>query len=290
MTTFRVILAADEAIGPRVANLVSRSSHTLVGVATPATTNDGPRSLVAIASTNGIDCMDSRKLGGDDLVSQIDDLQPDVLLNVHSLTKISRSVLDRFPVGAWNLHPGPLPEGAGANVPSWGIALGWDQHGVTLHKMTAEYDDGDISFEDRFPISPTATGLTLSAECSRRGLGLIAALLEQLAKDPSAVPSTPQDTSARRYFTKQQPNNAMIDWNSTASTIESYVRACDFRPFRSPWAAPIAIIDGQRLELLSVEIGEQTQETAGSLRARDPYSVATADRWITLTEVRKVEQ
>ncbi len=282
------MLAADEAIGPRVATLISRSAHDLVAIATPPSTVDNPRSLPSTARSLAIPCLDARRLDSNELVDEIRSVDADVLVNVHSLTKVSTDVLDLFAVGAWNLHPGPLPEGAGANVPSWAIALGWESHGVTLHKMTAEYDDGHISFEDRFRIAPNATGLTLSAECSRRGLGLLAQLLEAL-ESPATVPAVPQDPSQRRYFGRKQPHDGIVAWSWPASQIEAYVRACDFRPFPSPWAPPQAKVGATVYELLSVEVGEHATEPAGSIMAGDSLSVASADRWVTLTEVREVE-
>ena len=282
------MLAADEAIGPRVATLISRSAHDLAAIATPPSTVDNPRSLSSTARSLAIPCLDARQLDSESLVDDIRSVDADVLVNVHSLTKISTNVLDLFTVGAWNLHPGPLPEGAGANVPSWAIALGWESHGVTLHKMTAEYDDGHISYEERFPIAPNATGLTLSAECSRRGLGLLAQLLAALER-PTTVPAMPQERSLRRYFGRKQPHDGIVAWSWPASQIEAFVRACDFRPFPSPWAPPQATIGTTVYELLSVEIGEHTTEPAGTIMAGDSLSIATADRWITLTEVREVE-
>ncbi len=287
MTGLRIVLAADEAIGPRVANLVLRSSHELVAVAAPS--NGEESSLAALASSHEIGCLDARKLNGRELISNIAAIEPDVFLNIHSLTKVSPDVLNLFPTGAWNLHPGALPEAAGANVPSWAITLRWASHGVTLHKMTADFDAGDISYEDRFPIGPAATGLTLSAECSLRGLRLIQSLITQLENDPSAVPSLAQDLLRRRYFGRQQPSAGIVDWNRTAADIEAYVRACDFRPFPSPWRPPHALVGDHWHELHSVEVGHMTNEPPGTVRVGPVDAVAAADRWISLTETTEAK-
>ena len=197
-------------------------------------------------------------------------------------------MLDVFSVGAWNLHPGPLPEAAGINVPSWAIALGWSQHGVTLHRMTADYDEGDIAYEDRFPIRDQATGLTLSAECGTRGMRLVGRLIDQLADDPSAVPRSPQDLARRGYFGRGQPGDGEIDWSQPAATIEAHVRAADFRPFPSPWLTPRAVVDGEWVELIEVAVGSETDGTPGASHADgDTVVVAAGDRWIELIETRR---
>lgn len=288
MTALRVVLAADEAAGRRALKLLVGSAHEPVLVAVPAAA-DEPSALRDDATALGVPTIDARRLGSAAVASELSAVKADVLLNVHSLTKVCSEALDVFGVGAWNLHPGPLPEGAGINVPSWAVALGWEEHGVTLHRMTAEYDAGDIAYEDRFPIRDSATGLTLSAECGSRGLRLVSALLDQLAEDPSEVPAAPQSVDDRAYFGKGQPNNGRIDWTAPAERIEAHVRAADFRPFPSPWHPPVADVDGELVGLVEVSIGDVASVPPGtSRRVGTELSIAAADRWVTVNELRSV--
>lgn len=284
-----MVLAADEAAGARTLQLLSRSVHEVVAVAAKPALDGADTSLAAKASELEVPFIDARRLGKPELVPELAALEPDVLLNVHSLTKVCAEVLDAFPVGAWNLHPGPLPEGAGINVPSWAIALGWAEHGVSLHRMTAEYDEGGLTYEDRFPVSDTATGLTLSAECGSRGIRLVKQLIDQLADDPAGVPDAPQDLSKRGYYGLGQPNDGIVDWSQPAASIEAHVRAADFRPFPSPWRAPEATVDGDTHQLIEVAIGDPTDEPPGTSReTQTGLAVAAGDRWITLIETRRI--
>ena len=67
----------------------------------------------------------------------------DLLLNVHSLYLIARRTVVAAPrIGSFNLHPGPLPEYAGLNTPSWAIYNGEREHGVTVHWMEPGVDTG----------------------------------------------------------------------------------------------------------------------------------------------------
>jgi methionyl-tRNA formyltransferase len=276
MSGLRVVLAADEAAGSRARALLDRSPLELVAVAV--------KPGRPIPDVGGAATFDARRLKAPELASELRDLRPDVLLNVHSLYKVHGDVLRIFPIGAWNLHPGPLPEAAGINVPSWAIADRHREHGVTLHEMTETYDGGSIAYEDRFPIAANATGLTLSAECGRRGLCLVRQLIAQLADDPAAVPRLPQDLSKRRFFGLGQPDDGVVDWARTASEIEAYVRAADFRPFESPWSAPVATIGSRTIALEEVAIGEPID---ADVRPGEPRcgptekpAFAAADRWV----------
>ena len=61
-----------------------------------------------------------------------------------------------------NLHPGPLPQYAGLNVPSWAIYNGEVTHGVSLHRMDSGIDTGPIAYQASVLIGPRDTGLSLS--------------------------------------------------------------------------------------------------------------------------------
>lgn len=58
--------------------------------------------------------------------------------------------------GAYNFHPGILPEYRGAATFSWAIINGEKEVGVTLHKIDEGIDTGDILAIRRFPIRDTA--------------------------------------------------------------------------------------------------------------------------------------
>lgn len=281
----RVVLAGDEAAGGRVLTMLERSPLRIVAVAAKPAPDDDGRSLWARAGAAEIDRFEARRLGSPDLVPELIALRPDVLLNVHSLHKVHGDVLAAFNVGAWNLHPGPLPEAAGINVPSWAIADGHRDHGVTVHAMTENYDEGAIAYEERFPIKAEATGLTLSAECGSRGLALIKRLIEQLADDPERVPRNPQNLKARRLYPIGQPGDGFVDWSNPAETIAAHVRAADFRPFPSPWSAPTAKIGADQHRLHEVLVEEHTDRPPGDVdRSKDKLRVAAADRWVRLID------
>lgn len=282
MSPVRLVLAADEAIGQRALRLALRSPHEVVAVTSPGSDDDRLRDA---ATSKGIPWFDNRELRTGAVAERLAPLRPDVLVNAHSMVKVSVEAIDCFAIGAWNLHPGPLPELAGMNAPSWAIFHRLDHHGVTLHAMTADYDDGAIAYEERFPIAPDATGLTLSVECASRGLGLIGQLLDQLATDPDFLPTRTQSGPHHRFHGAGQPDDGRVVWNRPAAEIDAYVRAADFRPFPSPWHPPVAEIGGRALHLIEVEVGEPTGgEEPGTVAGGEPLRVAAADRWIEIVE------
>ena len=66
--------------------------------------------------------------------------------------------------------------------------------------MAPGIDTGPIAYESRFEVGPGATGLSLSAECARRGLELVSRLLVDAARGREGIPRAEQDLERRRYF------------------------------------------------------------------------------------------
>ena len=161
----------------------------------------------------------------------------DLLLNIHSLHIVDAEVLAAPSLGAYNLHPGPLPERAGLNAPSWALYEGDVSHGVTLHRMTPGVDEGPIAFAERFQVGPRDTALKVMTQCVRRGLPLVERLLD-VAERGEPIPSQPQEVARRRWFGAGPPEGGRLDWDRPAAEVADYVRACDYGPFPSPWGFP----------------------------------------------------
>jgi methionyl-tRNA formyltransferase len=123
----------------------------------------------------------------------------DILLNLHSLVVLGADVVAALRVGSFNLNPGPLPEYAGLNAPSWAIYRGESRHAVSLHWMDAGIDSGPIAYESSFEIDDSDTGLSLTAQVrsQRRSAGSAARRRRRARPDPSSIPARAQDLGRR---------------------------------------------------------------------------------------------
>jgi len=224
---------------------------------------------------------------------RIREAQVDILLNAHSLHVIRDEVLQAPRIGAFNLHPGPLPRYAGLNAVSWAIYNGEREHGVTVHRMDPGIDTGPIVDQAMFAIESDDTALSLAGKCSRIGIRLMLRLLEQAAADPESIPLAPQDLRARQYFGRQVPNQGMIDWRARAGQIRNLVRACDYGPFRSPWGHARTYVGGIQAEILKVaQTGcacDQPPGTVGAIGGEGAL-IATADEWLRVVKLRLGER
>lgn len=209
------------------------------------------------------------------------DAEVDILLNVHSLYLIHPDVLTAPRVGCYNLHPGPLPRYAGLNSVSWAIYHGEPSHGVTVHRMEAGIDTGDIAYQALFPILESDSALCLYSRCIREGVSLLERLLADALS--GTIPRIPQDPARREYFGKAAPNGGVVDWNRPASEVLNFVRACDYFPFPSPWGHPRSSADGLEFALVRAEIaGPVSGQPPGAVGevVAGRADIACRDHWL----------
>jgi len=98
------------------------------------------------ADFHGRDCLDRLAL-----------LRPDLGLVVG--TYILKEPVFGVPrLGCVNLHSGKVPEYRGSAPGFWELYNGERQVGITIHKVTATLDAGDILLQECFPIDPAPRG------------------------------------------------------------------------------------------------------------------------------------
>jgi methionyl-tRNA formyltransferase len=289
----RVLLVAEESAGLQTLKMITNGPHELVGVL--ASPSHGSKAATVWDAAVKLDApvLPAESVKDDAFAQTVLDLNVDVLLNVHSLYLIRGSILEACKLGAYNMHPGPLPHYAGLNVPSWAIYYGERQHAVTVHEMTAEIDAGTIAYDAWFPIEERDNGFSVMAKCVRAGVPLLEQLLDAAATEMETgkptVPRRAQDFSRRRYFGKKAPNAGQIDWNWPAADVVNHVRASDYSPFTSPWGAPEAWLVSDPFGVSRATLTGEGHDgvAAGTVGPQTDKGVlvACADEWI---EVRKL--
>ena len=278
-----VLIAGQEAAGAQILRTLVASRHHVVAVLTQE-----PASLSGHATQAGLTTLPAKLVRDAAFAEKIREWEVDLLLNVHSLHIVADTVLAAPKIGAFNLHPGPLPSYAGLNTPAWAIYNGEPEYGVTVHWMQPGIDTGPVAFQEQFAMPAKVTALALAGECTRRGVALLNRLIERAAADPSSIPRTPQDLAARTYYPRHRiPEDGRIDWNRQAEVVARFARAFDYGPFTSPWGRPVAVIAGRRVEVLGIDpTGVATDAAAGSHRLDDGMlQLACSDEWVDVRHV-----
>lgn len=285
-----LVLAAEESAGMQLIRAVARGPHKVIGVLTsPPEPGATGVSVWNVARELGFETWPARLVKDPALAHRLRSQHADLLLNVHSLHIIHEAVLAAPRLGAFNLHPGPLPRYAGLNAVSWAIYRGEKAHGVTIHKMEPKIDTGEIAYQSVFPIAKDETALSLSFKCIRQGVALMLQLLEVAANNPENIPRQPQDLSKREYFGRQVPQGGQLSWNAPAQQVVDFVRACDYFPFRSPWGHPRTRFGGQEVEVVkAATTGLAADVPPGSIAepGDSGLPVACSDEWVLVKQLK----
>ncbi len=292
--SLRVILAAEEAAGLKALHAVAKSGHELLAVLTsPLPDERRGSSVFEVARQLGYELWPAARVKDASFGQMLRSLKVDLLVNVHSLFLIHGDVVAAPRIGSFNLHPGPLPEYAGLNAPSWAVYHGEPSHAVTLHWMAPGVDTGAIAYDARFPLTDADTGLSVSTRCVKEGIPLVARLLEDAAHEPPRIPTRAQDLSRRRVFKRRDvPHKGRIDWALKAREIDAFVRAADFYPMPSPWGHPAATLLGREVLVAKVQrTGRPCDGPPGTVsRTGDAVEVATGDEWLLLKRLRVADR
>jgi len=221
-----------------------------------------PSPVAEIARREGIELLTPEKATDPGFLDRLRALEPDVLFVV-AYGKILREDLLSIPrITSLNVHPSLLPRHRGATPIPAALLAGDETTGVTIQKVSAELDAGDVLCTVETPIDETehagelaARLAELSAELSERALALVAG---------GEATYTPQDDSQATYCGKLEKGDGEIDWAKDAPELVRHVRGM------TPWpGARTTLPDGSELTVL------RARATAGAGR---PGEVLEASR------------
>ena len=289
-----ILLVGEEAAGTQTLKTLLTTSHKLVAVLASETKGGlGSGNLWTIAQRMGCPTWPAKLVKDPAFADRMRAEGVDLLLNVHSLFVINKEVVAAPRLGAFNMHPGPLPRYAGLNAPSWALSRGETTHGVTIHWMLAGIDTGPIAYQAIFDVTEDDTGLTVSTKCVKAGLPLLYQLLNTVAADVGAVPKIQQDLSKREYFGRDVPHQGFVPWERTAREVRNFIRACDYAPFSSPWGVPKTMLDMQELGIAKASLTGRTTAaphgTVGTVTSQGA-EVACGDEWLLVTSLKVQEK
>lgn len=195
-----------------------------------------------LAGRNNISVIVPREVKNNSkLLNKIVKYSPDIFI-VDSYDRLIPSAYLRVPgIGCFNFHESLLPRYRGPHVMNWAIINGEKQTGLTVHTMTAKFDEGDIVIQKK-------VGITNSDDINtvyKKICGLIPAVVRELVDglEQNKLKFKKQDSSKASHCKKRIPEDGRINWNNTAQQVYNLIRA-----LKKPW--PNAFTYYKRKKLL----------------------------------------
>jgi UDP-4-amino-4-deoxy-L-arabinose formyltransferase/UDP-glucuronic acid dehydrogenase (UDP-4-keto-hexauronic acid decarboxylating) len=231
---------------------------------------------------NGIQVFSPENINHPDWTAMISDLGPDTIFSFYYRYLLNDDILRIPNAGAYNLHGSFLPAYRGRAPVNWVIVNGEKETGVTLHRMVARADAGDIVGQRRVAIAFEDTAHTLFQKLQDAASLLLKELLP-LIKEGRA-PRIVQDLSKGSYFGRRCPEDGRIDWRWPSLRIYNLIRGVT-EPYPGAFAH---MPDGGKVIVWWAIPEEIPDEDAncGTVRImQDRVLVKAADGWLRLIDI-----
>jgi methionyl-tRNA formyltransferase len=186
--------------------------------------------------------------------------------------------IDEARAYALNVHPALLPKGRGI-MPLPSILMhAPDAAGVSVHKMTDVFDDGDILLQEALPIDHTTDVEILSARISMRSPEMVSVILQDMPR--YWRDAKPQDRAQSSYFPPPDEALRTLDWMAGVEDLN--LKSCAFGRF-----GVLAHIQGQSFVVFNFKGWKEAHNNApGDVLLSSPREIVVAvkDGYVCLKE------
>lgn len=121
-----------------------------------------------------------------------------------------------------NIHPTLLPQGRGPWPLPWTILSGEPRSGVTLHKLSPQFDAGDILMQEEFALEANENLESVSAKTQILAASMLTRLMENFA---DAWQSARPQEGEHSYWPRPTDADRTLDWNSGVAQLDRLCRA-----------------------------------------------------------------
>lgn len=232
---------------------------------------------------------------------RLDGKYPDIAQGAHALLQatphdvmvvaaygliLPLSVLKIPTYGCINIHGSLLPRWRGAAPIHRAIEAGDTETGVTIMQMEQGLDTGPMMLMEHVPIDDRDTTGSLHDKLAALGARMIVDAIGKLEKD--GLPATPQPEVGVTYAAKITKEEAALDFNLPADSLDRKIRA--FNPFPGAFATFGGVILKTWDAEVVLESNPNGQYSAGKVISADPQNgviVACGAQALRLTVLQK---
>lgn len=211
---------------PLGAEMLRRHGHVPVALGIGHLAAPGRRRLRRIFDRSLI--LGKPDLSSPDVLRALESSAPDAILSWFWPRKIPTSVLALAPGAAFGVHPSLLPRHRGPDPFFHAIRQGDTTTGVTLHRLEAEFDTGDI-IDTRTLTIGDDDAWRLAKRLDRLSIELLVSVADRLARR-DAIVGRRQDPALATEAPRPSDEDLAIDWELEAEEVMRIIRAGSPRP------------------------------------------------------------
>jgi methionyl-tRNA formyltransferase len=237
-----------------------------------------PSPVKRLAQELGLALRQPPTLKDESVLAMLRDVASDAMVVAAYGLILPPAVLETPSRGCLNIHASLLPRWRGAAPIQRALLAGDAQTGISIMQMDAGLDTGPVLLQEPIPIGPEDTAQTLHDRLATLGARLIVRALEA----PGAP--VPQDDSNATYAPKIGKDEARLDWDETAVSIDRKVRA--FNPVPGAWTT----YRGAPLKIWRVSSGGRVNATPGTVCSTDGGTLTVAAGGGTSVKVLELQR
>jgi methionyl-tRNA formyltransferase len=249
MAALRLIfMGTPELAAASLAALLREPALQLVAVVTQPDRPKGrdlklqPSPVKELALRAGLPVLQPLKAREEKFIAALRELQPELIAVAAFGQILPPSILDLPRLGCLNVHTSLLPKYRGASPIQSAILNGDTETGVTIMKMDAGLDTGDILTQRVTPIQAEDNAATLHDRLAQLGAGLLVETIPAYAA--GAIQPRPQPHELATHVAKLRKEDGRIDWGQPARAIGNRIRAF------TPWPGAFTFLPGQAQPVL----------------------------------------
>lgn len=182
-----------------------------------------------------------------------------------------------------NLHFSLLPKYRGASPVQHAILHGEEKTGISIFKLNAKMDEGDLLSWQEVDILPAENAAELENRLARLGSELLVNTIARIER----IQPIPQDHSQASLAPLIKKGEGRIDWGHNARSIENRIRAF------TPWPSTFAFISGIRIKILKARSLKEHAASShpGAIRSvsKQGVTVACGENSLLLVEILQPE-
>jgi methionyl-tRNA formyltransferase len=243
---------------------LARAGHTITCVVAqpdrPAGRGQAPRepATKAWARAHSVPVLQPEKVRDGQLARSLSALAPDILVVAAYGRILGQDLLDLAPFGAVNVHASLLPRWRGAAPIAWALAEGDRETGITIMRMDAGLDTGDILLQRVLEIGAEETSETLHDRLAQLGAGAVVEALPLLAA--GRLTPVRQDGACATLARILTREDGRLDFAMPAEKLAARVRAF------TPWPGAFTTLEGKLLKVHAARAALRTDLAPGEAR------------------------
>lgn len=210
--------------------------------------------------------------------TRINEMKPDLIFSFYYRLIIPETILKLASLGAFNMHGSLLPRYRGRACVNWAVLNGETETGMTLHRMTARADRGEIIGQESVSIGPNETAHEVFLKLIPAACLLLRSHLPAIINGKAK--GIEQDEGQASYFGRRRPEDGLLNWNKPARQLHNLVRAVTH-----PFPGAFTFFNGKKIYVWRTAISE-IKASAGTLPgtviSSMPFIVATGEGALTI--------